>query len=54
MKNVITSQDPKILEFLVYLGVDLELCKDVVITVPLEGVVIIEETRMAEKADDDH
>lgn len=51
MKNVIASQDPKVLEFLVYLGVDLELCKNVVITVSLDGAVIIEETRMVEKHD---
>jgi len=52
MKNLITTNDPKVVEFLKYLGVDLSLTRNVVITVPLDGAVIVEETRIAEKPEE--
>ena len=49
--KTITSTDPKVLEFLEYLGVELRLTKSVIINIPLNGVVTLEIVRMAEKKD---
>ena len=52
-KKIIRANDPKVLEFLAYLGVDANLSKKVVIIID-ETIVIIEDTRMVEKPEDDN
>lgn len=52
MKNIITSKDEKVLEFLKYLGVDTSLSRNIIITVPLEGPIIVEDTRLVGVNDD--
>jgi len=51
--KLVTTSDPKVLEFLRYLGIDASLSTHVVITIPLEGAVIVEVTRMVKKLEDE-
>jgi len=48
-KKLVLTSDPKVLEFLRYLGVDPDLTRHVVITVPLNGPVVVDENRFSEK-----
>ena len=45
--EIVTPKDVKVLEFLRYLGVDTSLSRHVVIEVPLDGPVIVTETRIS-------